>query len=125
MKGASRQECSKEFEESDSTVKKFHGAITLFIGVRGAVSRKRLDMTVAIFTGDVCPLRRSEGDVFYQNSTFCSWNRIVGVNRFPEGLVLGNWAKTLHPRNVTFAEFVNIFVNNLRDGKFCFVRRKH
>jgi hypothetical protein len=33
------------------------------------------------------------------------------LNRFPEGLVLGNWAKTFHPRNVEAAEFVNVFMN--------------
>jgi hypothetical protein len=31
--------------------------------------------------------------------------------RFPMGLVLGNWAKTFHPRNVGVAEFVDIFMN--------------
>jgi hypothetical protein len=40
-------------------------------------------------------------------------------------LVLGNWAKTLHPRNVGFAEFVNNFMSHLRGGKLCFARRKH
>jgi hypothetical protein len=55
----------KDFEESGGAVKKIYGASALFIGVRGALSRKRLDMTVANFLGDVCPLRRSEGDMFY------------------------------------------------------------
>jgi hypothetical protein len=39
--------------------------------------------------------------------------------------LLGNWAKTLHPRNVGSAKFVRMFVNHLRGGRFCFVRRKH
>jgi hypothetical protein len=55
----------KDFEESDGVVKKIYGAGALFIGVRGALSRKCLNMTVANFLGDVCPLRRSEGDIFY------------------------------------------------------------
>jgi hypothetical protein len=40
-------------------------------------------------------------------------------------LVLGNWAKTLHPRNVGFAEFMNKFVSHLRGGKLYLARRKH
>jgi hypothetical protein len=35
---------------------------------KGGSFKKRLDSTVEIFPGDACPLRRSEGDVFYQNS---------------------------------------------------------
>jgi hypothetical protein len=49
-------------------VKNFYGESSLFIGARGVVQENRLDMTVASFTEDACPLRRSEGDVFYQNS---------------------------------------------------------
>jgi hypothetical protein len=49
-------------------VKKFYGPGSLFIGVRGVVSRNRVDSTVASFPRDACPLRRSEGDVFYQGS---------------------------------------------------------
>jgi hypothetical protein len=104
---------------------KIYGASALFIGVRGEVSKKRLDMTVAIFSGDACPLRRSEGDVFTGIRDFIRGIGSSESTRFPKGLMLGNWAKTLHPRNVGFAEFVNKFVNHLRDGKFCLVRRKH
>jgi hypothetical protein len=39
--------------------------------------------------------------------------------------VLGNWAKTLHPQNIGFTEFVNKFVSHLRGGKLCLARRKH
>jgi hypothetical protein len=39
--------------------------------------------------------------------------------------MLGNWAKTLHHRNVRFTEFVNKFVSHLRAGKLCFARMKH
>jgi hypothetical protein len=46
-------------------VKKFYGASSLFIGVRGVVQENRLDMTVAGFPEDACVLRRSEGDIFY------------------------------------------------------------
>jgi hypothetical protein len=49
-------------------VKIFYGQGTLFIGEEGALSRTGLDSTVARFMEDVCPLRRSEGDVFYQSS---------------------------------------------------------
>jgi hypothetical protein len=35
---------------------------------RGVVQENLLDMTFASFPGDACPLRRSEGDLFYQNS---------------------------------------------------------
>jgi hypothetical protein len=45
----------------------FYGESCLFIGVRGVVSKNCLDMTVARNLEDVCPLRRYEGDVFYQN----------------------------------------------------------
>jgi hypothetical protein len=76
---------------------------------KGAVSRKRLDTTVAIFPG---------GRV--STLTFWGWRFFTGIRdyirgigssestRFPEGLVLGNWAKTLHPRNVGFAEIREI-----------------
>jgi hypothetical protein len=49
-------------------VKKSYGISSLFIGVGGLVSRNCLGMTVASFPEDACPLRRSEGDVFHQNS---------------------------------------------------------
>jgi hypothetical protein len=105
---------------------KIYCASALFIGVRGVVSRKHLDMTVAIFPGGTYPLRCSEGDVFF--TEIQDFIRGIGSSestRFPEGLVLGNWTKTLHPRNVGFAEFMNNFVNHLQGGKLCFVRRKH
>jgi hypothetical protein len=59
------RKCLETFEESDGMVKKTFGTRPLFIGRRGVVSRNRLDMTVASFLGDACPLRRSRGDVFY------------------------------------------------------------
>jgi hypothetical protein len=46
-------------------VKIFYGPGSLYIGAGRVVSRNRLDSTVARFSEDVCPLRRSEGDVFY------------------------------------------------------------
>jgi hypothetical protein len=52
------------FGESEEAVKIFYGASSLFIGVRGVVSRKCLDMTVGRIPEDVCPLLRFEGDVF-------------------------------------------------------------
>jgi hypothetical protein len=70
----------------------------------GAVSRTRLDSTVARFPEDACPLRRSEGDVF-----LLKFNDFHGIGslqstRFPEGLVLGNSGKNCYPRNVEFDE---------------------
>jgi hypothetical protein len=57
-------------------VKIFYGVSSLFIGARGVVSRSRLDSTVASFPDDACPLRRSKGDVFHQNSrVFVETNR--------------------------------------------------
>jgi hypothetical protein len=75
---------------------------------RGVVQENLLDMTFASFPGDACPLRRSEGDLFLPE--FKSF-RGIGLSestRFPEGLVLGNSGKTLHPRNVGFAEIHEI-----------------
>jgi hypothetical protein len=46
-------------------VKIFYSDSSLFIGVRGVVSRTFLDPTVEKFPEDACPLQRSEGDVFY------------------------------------------------------------
>jgi hypothetical protein len=77
------------------------------------------------FRGDACPLHHSKGDIFYQNSKFIRGNGSSESTRFPEGLVLGNWAKTLHPRNVGYAKFVNKFVGHLRREVFCFARRQH
>jgi hypothetical protein len=45
-------------------VKNFFDQGTLYIG-EGVVSRTRLDSTIAKFSEDPCPLRCSEGDVFY------------------------------------------------------------
>jgi hypothetical protein len=86
----------KVFKESDRAVKKTYGAGSLFIGRRGVVSRNRLVMTVASFSGDVCPLRRSEGDVFTKVQKF-SWKRIVGVNPLPQRASVGELGKTLTP----------------------------
>jgi hypothetical protein len=71
-------------------VKKTYGASSLFIGVRGVVSRNCLDMTVASIPEDACPLRRSKGDDFLPE--FESFRGIGSSEstRFPEGLVLGN-----------------------------------
>jgi hypothetical protein len=65
-------------------VKNFYGESSLFIGGEGGgvVQDKRLDMTVASFPEDVCPLWRSEGDVFTRIQKF-SWKRIVEVNPLP------------------------------------------
>jgi hypothetical protein len=63
------EDARKGSEKNEEAVKKFYSENSLFIGARGgAVSRTHLDSTVAKFPEDACPLRRSEGDVFYQNS---------------------------------------------------------
>jgi hypothetical protein len=70
-------------------VKKFYGAKLSMYRGEGVVSRNCLDMTVARNLEDVCPLRRSEGDVFTRIREF-SWNQIVGVNPLPRGASVGN-----------------------------------
>jgi hypothetical protein len=82
----------------------FYSENSLFIGARGVVSRTCLDSTVARFPEDVCPLRRSEGDVFFTEIQRFSWNRIVGVNPLPRGVSVGEFRKNLSPRNVEFDE---------------------
>jgi hypothetical protein len=99
------------FEESDGAVKKTYGT--------------RLDMTVASFLG-----ARVHSDVprvtfFTGILRIFRGNRSSESTRFSEGLVLGNWAKTFHPRSVEVTEFVNIFMNVPQGGKFCFMTRKH
>jgi hypothetical protein len=69
---------------------KIYGTSTLFIGVRGVVSRKHLDMTVEIFPGDACPLRCSEGDIFTRVRDFLHGIGSSESTPFPELLVLGN-----------------------------------
>jgi hypothetical protein len=49
-------------------VKKNYGESSLFIGARGGSSRKPPRYDRCDFPEDTCPLRRFEGDVFYQNS---------------------------------------------------------
>jgi hypothetical protein len=55
---------SYDSQQSKKVVKKFNSGSLLFIGARGVVLRTCLNSTIARFPGDVCPLRRSEGDVF-------------------------------------------------------------
>jgi hypothetical protein len=57
---------------------------------------------------------------------------LFGCRQFPEllrpellFLLLGNWVKTYHPRNVGFTEIVSIFVSKPWDEKFSYVKRKH
>jgi hypothetical protein len=87
--------------------KNFYSQGTLFIGEGGGVvSRTRLDSTVAKFPEDVCPLRRSEGDVFLPKFKGFHGNRSLESTHFPEGLVLGNLVKPCHPRNVELSKFI-------------------
>jgi hypothetical protein len=89
-------------------VKFFYSESSLFIGVRGAVSRTLLDSTVARFPEDACPLRRSKGTVFLLKFRYF---RGIGSSEstcFPKGLVLGNSGKTCYPRNIEFDEIHEI-----------------
>jgi hypothetical protein len=78
--------------------------LSIYRGEGGVVQEKRLDMTVASFPEDACPLQRSEGDVFYQNSKVFVETDRRSQPASPMGLVLGNSVKALHPRNVGFAK---------------------
>jgi hypothetical protein len=74
-------------------VKCFYSENSLFIGARGAVSRTRLDSTVARYLEDACPLRRSEGDVFLLKFKDFRGIGSSESTRFPDGLELGNAGK--------------------------------
>jgi hypothetical protein len=88
--------CWRKFGENKGSVKIFTVWTPLFIGARGAVSRTLLDLTVANFLEDSCPLRHSEGDVFTKIRKF-SWKRIIGVNLLPRRASVGEFGKTLAP----------------------------
>jgi hypothetical protein len=85
-------------------VKKFYGVNLSIYRGEGVVSRNCLDMTVASFPEDACPLRCSEGDVFLPEFKSFRGNGSSESTRFPEGLVLGNSVKALHPRNIGLAK---------------------
>jgi hypothetical protein len=81
----------------------------------GAFSRTRLNLTVARFLEDACPLWRSKGDVFTKILRF-SWNRIVGVNPLPRGASVGEFWKICHPRNI---EFYKICEMSFQESSTC------
>jgi hypothetical protein len=56
----------------------------------------------------VCPLRRSEGGVFFTEIQRFSWNRIVGVNPLPRGASVGEFRKNLSPSKREFDEIYEI-----------------
>jgi hypothetical protein len=87
-------------------VKNFNSDDPLFIGARGAVPRTRLDSTVARFSEDACPLRRSEGDVFLLKFQDFRGIGSSESTRFPEGLVLGNSGKLVTLETSRFMKFV-------------------
>jgi hypothetical protein len=92
----------------------------LFIG-RGVVSRNHLEMTIAEFQGDTCPLT-FRGWRFYRNSEDFSWKRIVGVNPLPQGASVGELGKNLSPskcRSCLIREYV---AENLFRDKETFVK---
>jgi hypothetical protein len=86
--------------------------------VRGVVQENRLDITVASFPEGVStPMFR--GWRFLPEFKSLRGIGSSKSTRFHEGLVLGNSGKTLHPRNVGFAEiheisFQVMFKNNSR-----------
>jgi hypothetical protein len=74
--------------------------LSIYRGGWGAVSRTRLDPTIARFPEDTCPRRRSEGDVFLLKFKDFRGIGSSESTRFPERLVLGNSGKTCPPRNI-------------------------
>jgi hypothetical protein len=57
-------------------------------------------------------------------------SQVVSIFHFPNSLLpsqkiyVGELVKTLHPRNVGFAEFMNKFVSHLRGWKLYFARKE-
>jgi hypothetical protein len=56
---------NQKFGEKRGSGENFFTVRLSIYRAEGAVSRKRLDSTVARFPEDACPLRRFESDVFY------------------------------------------------------------
>jgi hypothetical protein len=77
-------------------VKKFYSDNLLFVGARGAVSRIRLNSTVARFLEDECHSDILRVTFFTEILRF-SWNRIVGVSPLPRGASVGEFRKIRHP----------------------------
>jgi hypothetical protein len=89
----------------------------------GVVSRTRLDSTVANFLEDTCPLRRSEGDVFYLKFKVFHGNGSLESTSFPEGLVLGNLVKPCHPRNVGLLKFARQVHETAVEERYKFMKK--
>jgi hypothetical protein len=119
------EDASKSSKKARKRWKKFTVRTSLFIGVRGVVSRNCLDMTVARNPKDACPLRRSEGDVFTRIREF-SWNQIVGVNPLPWGASVGELGKNLTPskRQACWNSWEK-FVNYSQNENSSFVKVEH
>jgi hypothetical protein len=77
-------------------------------------------MTVVRFRG-ACTLRRSEGDVFTGILRIIRGNGSSESTHFPEGLVLGNWINTLHPRNFGDIETLTNSGKQLRKNQVVFL----
>jgi hypothetical protein len=98
-------------------VKKSYCTRPIFIGRGDSFKKPPRDDRCAVSGGHV------------STPTFWGWHFFTKILRifhgngssesshFPERLVLGNWAKSFHPRNVGVAEFVNIFVIVPQGGK--------
>jgi hypothetical protein len=87
-------------------MKNIYGQGSLFIGAEGGgvVPENRLASTVVSFSEDACPLRHSEGDVFFTKVQKFSWKQIVGVNPLPRGASVGELGKSLKPSKRRIAE---------------------
>jgi hypothetical protein len=85
--------------ESGEAVKQSYCNEPLFIGEEGVVSRSYLETTVARFRGTCVHSDIPRVTFFTEILRIVRGNAPSESTCFPEGLVLGNWVKTFHPRN--------------------------
>jgi hypothetical protein len=98
------EDSQKSSGKSRKWWKNFYGQGTLFIGVGGGlVPRTCLDSTVVRFPEDACPLRRFEGDVFYQSSKVFMETDRRSQPSSPRGKCWG-LGKTLSPSKCRITE---------------------
>jgi hypothetical protein len=71
---------------------------------RGVVSRRCLEMTVARVWGTRVQSNVPRVTFFTKILRVFRGNGSSESTRFPEGLVLGNWVKTFHPRNFRYVK---------------------
>jgi hypothetical protein len=93
-------------------VKQSYRARPLFIGWEGGRFKEPpRDDHCAFSGGRVSTLTFQGWRFFTEIQEIVRGNGSSELTRFPEGLVLGNWAKTFYARNVGADEFVKVFVN--------------